>query len=62
MVRVAAVQMKVSENMEENLTATLRFMEQAAEQGAKLVCFPEGHLAPYLPPVSGTGYPGVCPL
>ena len=53
MVKIAAVQMRVSENMEENYQKSLRFICEAAEAGAKLVCFPEGQLSHYLPQYPG---------
>ena len=53
MVRVAAAQISVSENMEENYQKSLRFIRAAAEAGAKLVCFPEGQLTHYIPQYQG---------
>ena len=53
MVRVAAAQMRVSEHMEENYQKSLRFIREAAEAGAKLVCFPEGQLTHYIPQYQG---------
>lgn len=53
MVRVAAAQMRVSENMEENYQKSLRLIREAAEAGAKLVCFPEGQLTHYIPQYQG---------
>ena len=49
MVRIAAIQMCAGPDMEENFRQSLRFMEKAAEGGARLVCFPEGHLTRYAP-------------
>lgn len=49
MVRIAAIQLRVGLDMEENFKRSIRFMEKAAEGGAKLVCFPEGHLSQYAP-------------
>ena len=51
--RVAAVQMAMSERMEENYRKSLKFLREAAEGGAKLVCFPEGQLGRYLPQYPG---------
>lgn len=53
MVKIAAAQMRVSENMEENYQKSLRLIREAAEAGAKLVCFPEGQLSHYLPQYPG---------
>lgn len=53
MVKVAAAQMRVSENMEENYRKSLRFIRESAEAGAKLVCFPEGQLTHYIPQYQG---------
>ena len=47
--RIALVQMNMSESMEENYAKTIRFMRQAAEKTAKLICFPEFQLTPFLP-------------
>lgn len=53
MVRVAAAQMRVIESMEENYQKSLRLIREAAEAGAKLVCFPEGQLTHYIPQYQG---------
>lgn len=53
MVKVAAVQMQISENMDENYQKSLRFIREAAEAGARLVCFPEGQLTQYIPQYQG---------
>ena len=45
--RIALVQMNMSESMEENYAKTIRFMRQAAEETAKLICFPEVQLTPF---------------
>lgn len=45
--RIALVQMNMSESMEENYAKTIRFMRQAAEKTAKLICFPEVQLTPF---------------
>ena len=53
MVKVAAVQMQIGESMEENYRKSLRYIREAAESGAKLVCFPEGQLSHYVPQYQG---------
>lgn len=53
MVKVAAVQMQVSDSMQENYEKSLRFIKEAAAGGAKLVCFPEGQLSHYIPQYKG---------
>ncbi len=42
--RVAAVQMTSTEDWQKNLEKSLRWIEKAADQGAKLICFPENFL------------------
>ena len=39
--RIALTQLKIHGNAEKNLDKTLRYMEEAARNGAELVCFPE---------------------
>lgn len=53
MVMVAAAQIKISENMEENYQKALHYIWKAAEQGAKFICFPEGQLSHYIPQYKG---------
>lgn len=53
MVKIAAAQIKVSENMEENYQKSLRFIREATDQGAKMICFPEGQLSHYIPQYPG---------
>ena len=50
---IAAVQMKISENMEENYGKSLDYIRKAAEAGCQMVCFPEGQLTQYLPQFHG---------
>lgn len=47
--RLAMVQMRMSDSTEENLAKTLRFMERAGEAGADLIFFPEVQLSPFFP-------------
>lgn len=53
MIKVAAAQIEVSESMEENYQKSLRYIREAAENGARLVCFPEGQLSHYIPQYPG---------
>lgn len=47
--RIALAQMKISPSIEENYSKTLSFIREAAEEGAKLICFPEIQLSPFFP-------------
>ena len=51
--KLALAQMRMSENMEENLSRSLELIRTAAEQGADLVCFPEIQLTPFFPQYEG---------
>ena len=53
MVKVAAAQIRIGENMEENYQKALCFIREAAKQGAKFICFPEGQLSQYIPQYKG---------
>ena len=53
MVKIAAAQISVSDNMEENYQKSLKFIREAAEKGARMVCFPEGQLSHYIPQYPG---------
>lgn len=53
MTKIAAVQMQVSENLQENYEKSLEFIRAAARGGAKMVCFPEGQLSHYIPQYQG---------
>lgn len=54
MPRVAAVQMSMSADMEENYQKALACVQEASRGGAQLVCFPEGQLSRYV-----AQYPGL---
>jgi len=41
MIKIGLVQTKVSDNLEENLSKTARFIRQAARKGAEIVCLQE---------------------
>jgi predicted amidohydrolase len=47
--KIALVQMEMTERVDENLEKTLRFMGEAAQNYASLVCFPEIQLSPFFP-------------
>ena len=47
--RIALAQIKISENINENLEKSLKLIEEAANNGAQLICFPELHLTPFFP-------------
>ena len=51
--RVAAVQMKISTDRMDNVRKAVDYIRKAREQGAQLVCFPEGQLGPYVPQYPG---------
>lgn len=49
MTKIALVQSKIGNDVDLNLGKTLKAMEDAAENGAKLVCFPEIQFSPFFP-------------
>ena len=49
MTKIALIQMAMSEDMETNLNTALSRMTEAAENGAKIVVFPEIMLSPFFP-------------
>lgn len=51
--RLAMAQMRMSDNVEENLEKSLRFMRSAKENGAELIFFPEIQLSPFFPQYEG---------
>ena len=53
MVKIAAAQLSVTEDMEYNYKKALDFIKEAAETGAQMVCFPEGQLTHYVPQYKG---------
>ncbi len=40
-IKIALVQMSMSKNIEENIEKTFTYIEEAAKNGADLICFPE---------------------
>jgi predicted amidohydrolase len=51
--KIAMAQMKISENQSENLEKSLKMIETAAGEGAKLICFPELQLSRFFPQYAG---------
>jgi predicted amidohydrolase len=49
MTKIALVQSKIGKEVEKNLEKTLKAMEDAADNGAMLVCFPEIQFSPFFP-------------
>ena len=47
--KIALIQLALTESMEENLQKALNSMDEAASQGAELVCFPEIQFSPFFP-------------
>ena len=47
--KLALVQSRISESREENLDRALGFMDEAAQAGAKMICFPEIQMSPFFP-------------
>lgn len=52
-VTVAALQSRVSENLDENLKATIKQIRQAAKKGAQIICLQELFNIPYIPQKRG---------
>lgn len=40
-IKIALVQMSMSENMEKNMEKAFAYIEEASNNGADLICFPE---------------------
>lgn len=51
--KIALAQMKISENIDKNLEKILKLIEEAANNGAQLICFPELQLTPFFPQYEG---------
>lgn len=56
--KIAQVQMSMTADMGENLEKSLRYMREAAQNGADLVCFPEIQLTPFFPQYPADYYLG----
>jgi len=52
-VKIAAVQMKMSSKVHDNYIETIRYIKEAASKGAEFICFPEGQLSHYIPQYEG---------
>jgi predicted amidohydrolase len=53
MTKIAAAQMKMSPDTDENYRKALALIRLAAENGAEMICFPEGQLSRYAPQYRG---------
>ncbi len=51
--KIALAQIKLGEDMDQNLEKSLGLIESAAENGAGLICFPELQLSPFFPQYEG---------
>ena len=58
--KIALCQMKMSADPEQNYRKSLDQIRLAAEQGARLVCFPEVQLSPFFPQYEGLDASGWC--
>lgn len=47
--KIALAQMKISEDIDENLKKTINSIRTASENDADLILFPEIHLTPFFP-------------
>lgn len=52
-VKIALAQMKINEDVNKNFEKTLNLIGTAAQNGAKLICFPELQLNPFFPQYRG---------
>jgi predicted amidohydrolase len=53
MTKIAAAQMKMSPNTDDNYNRALELIREAAENGARMICFPEGQFSRYAPQYRG---------
>lgn len=51
--KIALAQMKLSDDMDQNLEKALELIEDAAKDEARLICFPELQLSPFFPQYEG---------
>ena len=48
-VKIALVQMEMSEDLDANLNKAIKFIREASKKGAQIVCLPEVFTSPYFP-------------
>ena len=53
MAKIAAAQMRMSSDMDENYEKSIAFIKEAAQAGADLIAFPEVQLSPFFPQYEG---------
>lgn len=51
--KIALAQMEISENVDKNLEKALELIEEAANNGAQIICFSELQLNPFFPQYKG---------
>lgn len=51
--KIALAQMNITEKINDNLEKTLNLIEEAAKNGAQIICFPELQLTPFFPQYEG---------
>ncbi|MGP7818232.1 carbon-nitrogen hydrolase family protein [Niallia sp. 01092] len=56
--KIALAQMKMNESIESNFNKSLQLIEEAAKNGAQLICFPELQLSPFFPQYRGVDTSG----
>ncbi len=49
MIRIGLAQISMSTNPEENLIKSIGYLKNAAEQGVRVICFPELQFSPFFP-------------
>ncbi|MFH1785940.1 MAG: carbon-nitrogen hydrolase [Candidatus Micrarchaeota archaeon] len=47
--KIALIQMSMTDNQDENLSKALQFIKEASEKGAKIICLPELFTSTYFP-------------
>ena len=53
MIKAAAAQMKMTNDLDENYEKSIAFLKQAADEGAQFICFPEVQLSPFFAQYEG---------
>jgi predicted amidohydrolase len=59
MAKIAAVQMKMSDSMDENYAKSIDYLKQASEQGVDFICYPEVQLTKFFPQFEGKDVSGL---